>query len=64
MSEEEDSTWFTIAEKFFGLLVVLIGAIIVYAAVTSADVMFPAIFATGGLALIVVGAFMFLAKAT
>jgi hypothetical protein len=51
------------AEKFFGLLVILIGAIIVYAAVTSADVMFPAIFATGGISLIIVGAFMFLAKA-
>lgn len=63
MSEEEDSTWFTIAEKFFGLLVILIGAIIVYAAVTSSDVMFSAIFATGGLSLIIVGAFMFLAKA-
>ena len=63
MSGEEDSTWFTMAEKFFGLLVILIGAIIVYAAVTSADVMFPAIFATGGISLIIVGAFMFLAKA-
>ena len=63
MSEEEDSTWFTIAEKFFGLLVILIGAIIVYAAVTSSGVMFSAIFATGGLSLIIVGAFMFLAKA-
>jgi hypothetical protein len=63
LSEEEDSTWFTIAEKFFGLLVILIGAIIVYAAVTSSDVMFSAIFATGGLSLIIVGAFMFLAKA-
>ncbi|MCW4055863.1 MAG: hypothetical protein NWE82_03660 [Candidatus Bathyarchaeota archaeon] len=63
MSEEEDSTWFTIAEKFFGLLVILIGAIIVYAAVTSSDVMFSAIFATSGLSLIIVGAFMFLAKA-
>ena len=63
MSEEEESAWFTIAEKFFGLLVILIGAIIVYAVVTSTDVMFPAVFATGGLSLIVIGAFMFLARA-
>jgi hypothetical protein len=63
LSGEEDSTWFTIAEKFFALLVILVGAIIIYATATSADVMFPVIFATGGLSLIVVGAFMFLAKA-
>jgi len=63
LSGEEDSTWFTIAEKFFALLIILIGAIIIYATVTSADIMFPVIFATGGLSLIIVGAFMFLAKA-
>ena len=63
MSGEEDSTWFTVAEKLFALLLILMGAIIVHATVTSASIMFPAIFATGGLALIIVGAFMFLAKA-
>jgi hypothetical protein len=63
LSKEEDSTWFTIAGKFFALLLILVGAIIVYAAVTSAGIMFPVIFVAGGLSLIVIGAFMFLAKA-
>ena len=62
MSKEEDSTWFTLAEKFFALLLILVGAIIVYAAGTSADIMFPVIFIAGGLSLIILGAFMFIAK--
>jgi hypothetical protein len=63
LSGEEESTWFTIAEKFFALLVILVGAIIIYATMTSAGIMFPVIFAIGGLSLIIIGAFMFLAKA-
>ncbi|MGB9134919.1 MAG: hypothetical protein WCC63_04990 [Candidatus Bathyarchaeia archaeon] len=62
MSEEEDSVWFTIAEKFFGLLIILIGTIIIYATTTSPDLSFSVVFVVGGLALIVVGAFMFLSK--
>jgi len=58
----EDSTGFTIAEKFFALLIILIGAIVVYVTVTSSDLTYPIFFATGGLALIVLGVFMILAK--
>ena len=63
MSREEDSTGFTIAEKFFALLIILIGSIVVYVTVTSADLIYPILFATGGLALIILGVFMILAKA-
>jgi len=59
----EDSTGFTIAEKFFALLIILIGAIVFYVTITSSDLMFPIFFTTGGLALIVLGVFMILAKA-
>lgn len=62
MSEEEDSVWFTIAEKFFGLLIILIGTIIIYATTTSPALSFSVVFVVGGLALIVVGSFMFLSK--
>ena len=65
MSREEDSTGFAIAEKFFALLIILIGAIVVYNTATSPTALenkFPIFFATGGLALIVLGVFMILAK--
>ena len=60
---EEESAWFTIAEKLFALLIILIGAIIVYATMATPGILFSVFFAVGGLALIVVGAFMLLAKA-
>ncbi|MFQ6068554.1 MAG: hypothetical protein ACE5KD_03320 [Candidatus Bathyarchaeia archaeon] len=62
MSREE-STGYTIAEKFFALLIILIGAIVVYNATTSPNLTYPFFFAVGGLALIVLGVFMILAKA-
>lgn len=62
MSAEEESTWFTIAEKFLALLIILIGAIVVYNTVTSPSIVFPIFFSVGGLSLIVLGVFMILAK--
>jgi hypothetical protein len=62
LSKEEESTWFTLGEKFLALLLILIGAIIVYAAGTSAGIMLPVIFIAGGLSLIIIGAFVFIAK--
>jgi hypothetical protein len=62
LSAEEESTWFTIAEKFLALLIILIGAIVVYNTVTSPSIVFPIFFSVGGLALIVLGVFMILAK--
>lgn len=68
-NEEEDSVWFTIAEKALGLLIVLIGIIIIYSTtiITYSTTTTPAIFVSGaftvgGLAMIIVGAFMFLSK--
>jgi hypothetical protein len=62
--EEGESVGFTVAEKFFALLIILIGAIVVYITLTSPDLSnrFPVLFAAGGLALIVLGVFMILAK--
>lgn len=62
MSREEDSTGFTIAEKFFALLIILIGAIVVYNTAKSPGLIYPVFFAVGGMALIVLGVFMILAK--
>lgn len=64
MSHEEEVTGFTIAEKFFALLIILIGAIVIYSTTTtpSLENIHPALFAVGGLALIALGVFMILAK--
>ncbi len=65
MSREEDSTGFTIAEKFLALLIILVGAIVVYNTATSPELFdrYPLFFAVGGLSLIVLGVFIILAKA-
>ncbi|UCB59670.1 MAG: hypothetical protein JSW72_05930 [Candidatus Bathyarchaeota archaeon] len=59
----EDSVGFTIAEKFFALLIILIGIIVFYITATSPNLMFPIFFTAGGLALVVLGVFMVLARA-
>ena len=62
--EGEESVGFTIAEKFFALLVILIGAMVIYYTTTSPilSTRYPIMFVVGGLALIVLGVFMILAK--
>ncbi len=64
MSREGDSTGFAIMEKLFALLIILIGAILVYNISTSPGLSarYPVLFALGGLGLIALGIFMLLAK--
>jgi len=62
VSREEDSTGFTAAEKLFALLIILIGAIIIYATTNSPSLIYPIFFNIGGIALITLGIFMILAK--
>jgi len=63
---EEKPIGLTIAEKFFGLLVLLIGAVTVYVAYTNppGDIVAPfsGIFIAAGLALVTTGIFLILAK--
>jgi len=63
---EEKPIGLTIAEKFFGLLFLLIGAITVYFTYTNppGDIVAPfsSIFIASGLALIAIGIFLVLAK--
>ncbi|MCW3980960.1 MAG: hypothetical protein NWF11_05745 [Candidatus Bathyarchaeota archaeon] len=63
MSREEESTGFTIAEKFFALIIILIGAIVTYNTATSPSIVYSVIFGVGGLALIALGFLMIIAKA-
>jgi len=64
---EEKPIGLTVAEKFFGLLVILIGAMTVYVTYTNppGDIVAPfsSIFIAAGLALIAIGIFLVLAKA-
>ena len=62
MEMEEESTGFAIAEKFFALMIILVGAVLIYSTTTSPKLIYPVFFAVGGLALIVLGVFMILAK--
>jgi len=62
VSREEDSTGFTIAEKFFALLIILIGAIVIYNTTTSPGLTYSIFFNISGVALITLGIFMILAK--
>jgi len=62
-SVEGESVGFTIAEKFFALLIILIGAIIIYSTSTTPALVYPLFFSVGGLALVLLGIFMILAKA-
>jgi membrane-bound ClpP family serine protease len=62
-NEEEDSVWFAIAEKALGLLIILIGVIVIYSYTLMNPVKpFSGAFTLGGLAMIIVGAFMFLSR--
>lgn len=63
MSREEESTGFVIVEKFFALLIIIIGALVLYNTIISSGLFYPVLFAVGGLALIILGVFMILAKA-
>ena len=64
MSEEEESTGITVAEKFFGLLLAIIGALSIYYSLSSGDALlsFTTFFAVLGLILLVVGIIMIIAK--
>ena len=61
---EEESMGFTIVEKFFALLIILIGALVIYNVSISPDLVYPLLFSVGGLALVVLGIIMILVKAT
>lgn len=61
---EDDSMGFTIAEKFFALLLILIGVLVIYNVSISPDLVYPLLFSVGGLALVMIGVIMILVKAT
>ncbi len=59
----EEPLGLKVAEKFFGLLIILLGAIIFYVTYTNIEsLVYPVIFLALGVALIVLGVLMVLAR--
>jgi len=59
----EEPLGLKVTEKFFGLLIILVGAIIFYVTYTNIkSLVYPVIFIALGVALIVVGTLMVLAR--
>lgn len=69
MSIKEASTGLTVAEKFFGLIIILIGALVTYFTYVSLEALsemfgqFSGIFFVSGFILVFIGVFLLLAKA-
>ncbi len=62
MSEEGDTFWVSTFERLFGLLLIIIGALMLYFTVTSGLGGFTALFGFLGVVLIIVGILMILIK--
>ena len=64
MSAEADSFWVSLAEKFSGLLVIIMGALFLYFTVTSGAVLgaFTGLFAFLGVVMLALGVFLILVR--
>ena len=63
MSEQGDTFWISLAEKFFGLLLVVIGAVMLYfTATTSGLGAFTIFFGVVSVVLLIIGLFLLLVK--
>jgi len=66
MSEEGDTFWVSLAEKFFGVIVIIIGGVLLYLTLTSTGVLgaFSFFFGVVSILLLVIGLFLLLVRAT
>jgi hypothetical protein len=64
MSEEGDTFWISLTEKFFGLLLTIIGALLLYFSITSTDVLgvFTAFFGFLSIIVLICGLFLLLVR--
>ena len=64
MSEEGDTFWVSLAEKFFGFLLIVIGALFLYFTATSTTALsvFSGFFGFLSIVLLAVGVFLLLVK--
>ena len=66
MSEEGDTFWVSLAEKFFGLIVIIIGGVLLYLTATSTGVLgtFSLFFGVVSVILLAIGLFLLLVRPT
>ena len=63
MSEEGDTFWVSLAEKFFGLILIIIGALMLYYTATSSGLgTFSVFFGILSVIMLIIGAFLLLVK--
>ena len=65
MSEEGDTFWISLAEKFFGIILLVIGAIMLYYTATSTSILggFSLFFGVLSVLMLLIGMFLLLVKA-
>ena len=68
MSEEGDTFWASLAEKFFGLIIIIVGGVLLYLTATSTGSSelgsFSLFFGVLGVILLAIGLFMMLVRPT
>jgi ABC-type bacteriocin/lantibiotic exporter with double-glycine peptidase domain len=66
MSEEGDTFWASLAEKFFGVIVIIIGGIMLYFTATSTGTLgaFSLFFGVVSVILVVIGLFLLVVRPT
>ncbi len=63
MSEEGDTFWVSLAERLFGILLIIIGAVMLYYTATSAELgPFNVLFGALAVILVILGFFLLLVK--
>jgi len=64
MSEEGDTFWISLAEKFFGVILIIIGAIMLYFTATSTNVLggFSLFFGILSLIMLIIGLFLLVVR--
>jgi ABC-type tungstate transport system substrate-binding protein len=66
MSEEGDTFWVSLAEKFFGIIVIIVGGVLLYLTATSTGTLgaFSLFFGVVSVILIAIGLFLLLVRPT
>ncbi|HMK94273.1 MAG TPA: hypothetical protein VK536_02610 [Candidatus Limnocylindrales bacterium] len=66
MSEEGDTFWVSLAEKFFGIIVIVIGGVLLYLTATSTGELgaFSIFFGIVSIILLAIGLFLLLVRPT